>query len=101
MEVVRQDDAFVRTVLERVLQLLYITLQDRASKMPLLHRELGLSEDHKVPVSHPPANLAQNESSTCKPCPGESSHANLAPASHVHAKACPLLSCGRTDMHSW
>lgn len=51
MEVVRQDDAFVRVVLERVLHLLYITLQDRASKMPLLHRELGLSDAHKVPVS--------------------------------------------------
>lgn len=50
MEEVKQDDAFVRVLLERVLQLLYITLQDRASAFPLLHRDLGLSDAHKVPV---------------------------------------------------
>ncbi len=51
MEEVRQDDAFVRKLLERVLHLLYITLQDRACAMPTLHHELGLSDAHKVPVS--------------------------------------------------
>ncbi|CAL8467497.1 g7035 [Coccomyxa elongata] len=49
MEEVRQDDAFVRALLERVLHLLYITLQDRACAMPTLHHELGLSDAHKVP----------------------------------------------------
>lgn len=59
MEEVRQDDAFVRKLLERVLHLLYITLQDRACAMPTLHHELGLSDAHKVPVSPhfgPPRN---------------------------------------------
>jgi hypothetical protein len=61
MEVVKQDDAFVRGVLERVLHLLYITLQERASKMPLLHRELGLSEAHKMP----PVSLPDPPPPTC------------------------------------
>ena len=48
MEEVKQDDAFVRVLLERVLHLLYITLQERASAMPTLHHDLGLP--NKVPV---------------------------------------------------
>ena len=60
MEEVRQDDAFVRKLLERVLHLLYITLQDRACAMPTLHHELGLSDAHRVPVSShlPPGTIS-------------------------------------------
>lgn len=53
MEEVKQDDAFVRVLLERVLHLLLITLQERASAMPTLHHDLGLPASHKVPVSGP------------------------------------------------
>ncbi|EIE24503.1 potassium transporter [Coccomyxa subellipsoidea C-169] len=49
MEEVKQDDAFVRVLLERVLHLLLITLQERASAMPTLHHDLGLPASHKVP----------------------------------------------------
>lgn len=56
MEEVKQDDAFVRVLLERVLHLLYITLQERASAMPTLHHDLGLPATHKVPVSAPSAS---------------------------------------------
>ena len=51
MEVVRQDELFVRELLGRVLHLLYKTLQERASKMPNLVKDLGLPAGTELPVS--------------------------------------------------
>ena len=51
MEVVRQDERFVRELLGRVLHLLYKTLQERASKMPTLVKDLGLPAGTELPVS--------------------------------------------------
>ena len=51
MEVVRQDEHFVRELLGRVLHLLYKTLQERASKMPTLVKDLGLPAGTELPVS--------------------------------------------------
>ena len=50
MEVVKQDEAWVELLLGRVLHLLYRTLQDRCSRVPTLHHDLGLPESYKVPV---------------------------------------------------
>jgi len=51
MEVVRQDENFVRELLGRVLHLLYKTLQERASKMPNLVKDLGMPAGTDLPVS--------------------------------------------------
>ena len=51
MERVRQDESFVRELLSRVLHLLYKTLQERASKMPSLVKDLGLPTGSEIPVS--------------------------------------------------
>ena len=51
MERVRQDESFVRELLGRVLHLLYKTLQERASKMPSLVKDLGLPTGSEIPVS--------------------------------------------------
>lgn len=51
MEVVRQDETFVRELLGRVLHLLYKTLQERASRMPTLVKDLGLPSTFELPVS--------------------------------------------------
>ena len=51
MERVRQDESFVREMLSRVLHLLYKTLQERASKMPSLVKDLGMPTGSKIPVS--------------------------------------------------
>lgn len=51
MEVVKQDEHFVRELLGRVLHLLYKTLQERASKMPTLIKDLGLPAGTELPVS--------------------------------------------------
>ena len=53
MEVVRQDENFVRELLGRVLHLLYKTLQERASKMPNLVKDLGMPAGTELPVSLP------------------------------------------------
>lgn len=53
MERVRQDESFVRELLSRVLHLLYKTLQERASKMPSLVKDLGLPTGSEIPVSVP------------------------------------------------
>lgn len=51
MEVVRQDERFVRELLGRVLHLLYKTLQERASAMPTLVKDLGMPAGTELPVS--------------------------------------------------
>ena len=51
MEVVRQDERFVRELLGRVLHLLYKTLQERAAAMPTLVKDLGLPAGTELPVS--------------------------------------------------
>ena len=54
MEVIRQDEGFVRELLGRVLHLLYKTLQERASSMPNLVKDLGLNVELPVsPASQP------------------------------------------------
>ena len=53
MERVRQDESFVRELLSRVLHLLYKTLQERASKVPSLVKDLGLPTGSEIPVSVP------------------------------------------------
>ena len=55
MEVVKQDEHFVRELLGRVLHLLYKTLQERASKMPTLIKDLGLPAGTELPVRPPVA----------------------------------------------
>ena len=57
MEVVRQDEHFVRELLGRVLHLLYKTLQERGSKMPTLVKDLGLPAGTELPVSLPLTSL--------------------------------------------
>ncbi|CAK0787458.1 hypothetical protein CVIRNUC_010678 [Coccomyxa viridis] len=55
MERVRQDESFVRELLSRVLHLLYKTLQERASKMPSLVKDLGLPTGSEIPPTHDPS----------------------------------------------
>lgn len=43
MEVVRQDDAFVRTVLERVLQLLYLTQKTLRETLKVTSHPVGMA----------------------------------------------------------
>ena len=53
MEVVKQNEHFVRELLGRVLHLLYKTLQERASKMPNADKGSGLASWHRAPCKPP------------------------------------------------